>query len=626
MKNNIREEFKYLFHEGKNYRAYEVLGAHLTEENGEKGVRFTVWAPNANCVKIIGNFNQWNGNNHEMKKIKDSGLWSLFVAGLVEGELYKYEIETREGKTKHKADPYGFSSEKRPGTASRIFSLAKYEWEDHKWIETRKNTNIYEQPISIYEIHPGSWKKDDDGGYLNFRELADRLVEYLNYMNYTHVELLPVTEHPFIGSWGYQATGFYAITSRYGNPDDFKYFVDTMHKNGYGVILDWVPSHFCKDDHGLRKFDGTCLYEPPDFEKAENQWDSLNFDFNQPEVKSFLLSNGYFWFKEYHVDGLRVDAVSNIIYLDHAAVIDKEITNKYGGRENLEGIKFLKNLNEIIFNDFPGTLMIAEESTTFPMVTGPTYLGGLGFNYKWNLGWMNDVLEYMEKDPIYRKWHHNDLTFSFMYTFSENFILPLSHDEVVHGKKSLLDKMPGDYWQKFANLRVLYAYMTAHPGKNLLFMGGEFGQFIEWNYKKELDWFLLDYEMHGKMQKYVSELNAFYTREESLWKYDHQPRGFEWIDANNQEQSIISFIRRTDNDYIIIISNFTPQYYGEYKVGVPEFKKYKEIFNSDLGKYGGSNKSNQEKIRANRLNWHNQPFSINIEIPPLATIFIKPVS
>lgn len=625
MNNKITDDFCYLFHEGKNYRAYEVLGAHLTSKDNKKGVQFTVWAPNAKKVRIIGDFNQWNGEKYEMEKLKKVGLWTLFIPDLTEGNLYKYEIITDENKIKHKADPYGFSSEKRPGTASRIYSLDKYSWNDKDWMKERRKSSIYEQPVSIYEIHPGSWKKDENGDYLNFKELADSLVKYLDKMNYTHVELLPVMEHPYIGSWGYQATGFFAITSRYGNPDDFKYFVDTMHNNGYGVILDWVPSHFCKDDHGLRKFDGTPLYEPPDFERAENHWDSLNFDFNQPEVKSFLMSNGFFWFEEYHIDGLRVDAVSNILYLDHAAVTDRKLTNKYGGRENLEGIDFLKSLNKVIFENYPGSLMIAEESTTFPMVTGPTYLGGLGFNYKWNLGWMNDVLEYMEKDPVHRKWHHNDLTFSFMYTFSENFILPLSHDEVVHGKKSLLNKMPGDYWQKFASLRDLYAYMTAHPGKNLLFMGGEFGQFIEWNYKQELDWFLLEYEMHAKMQEYVSALNNFYQKEKSLWKYDHQSCGFEWIDPNNQEQSIISFMRKADDEYVIVICNFTPEYYGKYKVGVPELREYEEIFNSDLDKFGGSNKFNQGNISAEKINWHNQPFSIDVQIPPLATIFIKPV-
>jgi len=621
------DDQQYLFHQGNLFYSYKMLGAHIMELDGEMGVRFTVWAPNAQAVSVVGDFNDWDGRKNRMKKLNSQGIWVIFIAGLKEGDNYKYEILNANGHLILKADPYAVYSELRPRTASVIYPLDNYTWQDEEWQQEKSEHDPYKQPISIYEVHLGTWKKHEDGSLYTYRELADELISYVKKMGYTHIELMPINEHPFDRSWGYQLTGYYSVTSRYGNPDDFKYFVDCCHQNGIAVILDWVPGHFCKDEQGLRLFDGTTLYEYQDSRKAEKEeWGTLTFDYERCEVQSFLISNLFFWFDEYHLDGIRVDAVASMLYLNFGKK-DQSLRNEHGGKENIEAIEFIKKMNKAVFEHFSGILMIAEESSAWPMVSSPTYLGGLGFNYKWNMGWMNDMLKYMELDPIHRKWHHNLITFSLFYAFSENFILPISHDEVVYGKKSLLNKMPGDYWQKFANLRLFLAYMVTHPGKKLLFMGSEFGQFDEWKDLEDLDWDLLDYDMHKKTMKYSKTLNEFYLKEDALWYNDHQQEGFSWIDANNSDQSIISFIRRgeREDDYLIIICNFTPAYYGNYKVGVPEQRNYQEIFNSDQLEYGGSNKVNEGKFKAMDSQWNNCQYSIEIQIPPLAVSIFKPV-
>jgi len=627
MSENYPNEYnRYLFHKGENYHSYKFLGNHLFQKKEKKGVRFSLWAPNAKKISVIGDFNNWQSNIDEMKKIKNSGIWTIFINKAKAGDLYKYKITGPNNEIRIKADPYANYAEKKPNTASRVFNNNKYKWNDEKWIKKRNNFDPHKEAILIYELHLGSWIRDEENNYLNYREIADKLVDYIKKMGYTHIELLPIAEHPFDGSWGYQTTGYYAVTSRYGNPDDFKYLVDKCHQNNIGVIMDWVPGHFCKDDHGLRIFDGTPLYESEDPRRAENiQWDTLNFDFAQPEIWSFLISNAIYWIKEFHIDGIRADAVSNMIYLDYQKKDGQWAANKYGGNENLEAIAFLQKLNEVVFKEFPGTLMIAEESSAWPGVTSPTYHDGLGFNFKWNMGWMNDTLEYMEKDPLFRKGIHNKLTFSIMYTYSENYILPLSHDEVVHGKKSLLDKMPGEYWEKFANLRLLFGYMLAHPGKNLLFMGGEFGQFIEWNYKQELDWSLLEYEKHKKMSDYVKELNKFYLEEKALWLLDHKPEGFEWVEADDKDRSIISFLRFPYNqeNHLLVICNFTPVFRENYQVGIPFYKKYEIVFNSDLEKYGGENTINQKLYSPFKKSCNSKPYSLKIDLPPLSILYLK---
>jgi 1,4-alpha-glucan branching enzyme len=617
----------YLFHEGSHLHSYEMLGAHATTQDGVTGVRFAVWAPNARDVRVVGNFNRWQGDSHNMTIICESGIWSIFVPEIEPGEVYKYEIHTQQGNVLLKADPYAFSAEQRPSTASKVVSLADYVWCDGVWQDNKQNHNSFEGPMLIYEVHLGSWKRKEDGAFLSYRELADELVEYVAQMGYTHIELLPITEHPFDGSWGYQSTGYYAVTSRYGTPHDFMYFVDRCHQRGIGVILDWVPGHFCKDDHGLRLFDGTALYEHENLLRSENwQWGTTSFDFSKSEVVSFLISNAFFWLDVYHIDGLRVDAVANMLYLDYGKEEGQWIANRYGGNENLEAVDFLKKLNQLIGQHLLQKPMIAEESTAWPLVTRPPYVGGLGFHYKWNMGWMNDMLRYMAMPPIHRKWHHNLVTFSFMYAFSENFLLALSHDEVVHGKKSLLDKMPGDYWQKFANLRCFYAYMMAHPGKKLLFMGGEFGQFVEWRYQSGLDWNLLGYDMHQKLQNYVRDLNYFYRQENVLWEEDHSWRGFQWIDPHDYSQSVITFLRsgHDPDDIVLVVCNFTPEVRHGYRIGVPKLGAYEEVFNSDWEMYGGSGQQNSQMLKAEALTWHNQPCSLELCIPPLATIYLKP--
>ncbi len=617
----IDEYNLYLYHEGTNFYSYKIFGAHLIKNNNKDGVRFTVWAPRAKKVKVIGDFNCWDGRDHCMERINDSGVWSIFIPDIKSGERYKYEIVTTNNETLQKSDPYAFFSELRPKSASIVYPLINYKWNDREWLVKRKEKSIYNKPVLIYEIHLGSWKRKDNGNYFSFKDYVNELLDYVIDMGYTHIELLPVMEHPYDGSWGYQIIGYYSVTSRFGNPKDFMYFIDSCHEKGIGVILDWVPGHFCRDGHGLGKFDGYPVYENEDTLISENVgWGTINFDLGKPEVQSFLISNAVFWFDVFHIDGIRVDAVANLLYYPS----ELNVKNKYGGKENLVSIDFLKRLNKVVFEKYPGILMIAEDSTDWPLVTKPTYVGGLGYNYKWNMGWMNDMLKYMEMDPVYRKWHHNLLTFSLMYAFSENFILPLSHDEVVHGKKSLLNKIPGDYWKKFASLRMFYGYMMGHPGKKLLFMGGEFGQFSEWYEQVSLDWHLLDYPMHKKLLDYVKELNCFYKTYNELWEIDHSWQGFKWIDPHNYNQSITVFMRsNSNNDYIIIVSNFTPVVYENYRIGVPKEKNYKEIFNSDHTKYGGSGQLNSKLLKAQGIKWHNQPYSIELKIPPLATIFIK---
>ncbi|WP_040683011.1 1,4-alpha-glucan branching protein GlgB [Thermosinus carboxydivorans] len=615
----------YLFNEGTHHFAYRLLGAHLVEQDGQHGVRFAVWAPAARAVSVIGSFNSWNGDKNPLTPVGNSGVWAGFVPAIGPGELYKYRIVTPSGAAVLKADPYAFQAELRPNTASIVCDLSGYHWQDSDWRAQQVARPLYDRPLLIYEVHLGSWRRKAGGKWLNYRELAHELADYAAGMGYTHIELLPLAEHPFDGSWGYQATGYYAVTSRYGTPHDFMYFVDYCHQKGLGVIIDWAPSHFCMDEHGLAAFDGTRLYEGDWWRRENRQWGTANFDLGRPQVVSYLIANAVFWFDVYHVDGLRVDAVANMLYLDYGRGHGEWQPNRYGDNCYLEGVAFLKKLNETIFHYFPYGLMIAEESTAWPLVSRPTYLGGLGFNFKWNMGWMNDVLKYMQLDPIFRKYHHYLLTFSLMYAFAENFILPFSHDEAVHGKKSLLDKMPGDYWQKFANLRLLYAYWLAHPGKKLLFMGSEFGQFSEWKYNDSLDWHLLGYDMHRKLHAFVSRLNWFYRQHRALWECDHVMQGFKWIDCCDSEQSVLVFLRQDQHgDFIIIACNFTPVVRCNYRIGAPAPGIYQEIFNSDEEVFGGSGQTNPP-LTAEALPWHGEPYSLTVTLPPLAAIFLKPV-
>lgn len=618
----------YLFHEGTNFYTYRIMGAHMDRKRKTGSVRFTVWAPNAEEVSVVGDFNEWDGNACSMEKIGTHGIWTTEIDRIPEYSLYKYQIRLKSGQTFLKSDPYAFYCETRPSTDSKIVCLIGYKWNDQEWQENKKNSPLYDKPVLIYEVHLGSWMRNENNEFISYREMAEKLVDYVADMGYTHIELMPISEHPLDDSWGYQVTGYYAATSRFGSPHDFMYFVDRCHQKGIGVIMDWVPAHFPKDSHGLSRFDGTALYEYEDPRIGEHkQWGTYVFNYGRNEVRSFLISNAVFWLDVYHIDGLRVDAVSSMLYLDYGRPKGEWIPNLHGGRENLDAIEFMQKLNEGVFRDYPNTLMIAEESTSWPMVTRPTYLGGLGYSHKWNMGWMHDVLDYMSLDPIHRKWHHNKLTFSMMYAFSENFILPLSHDEVVHGKKSLLDKMNGDYWSKFANLRALYGYMMAHPGKKLLFMGGEFGQFIEWRFYTSLDWNLLDYEMHSKLHKYVKELNSFYRDQRALWENDTDWEGFRWIEPNDCDQSVLSFIRigRNKDEYIICICNFTPISREDYRIGVPMPGEYKEVFNSDQMCFGGTGYINEKLIITDNIQWNSFMHSISIKVPPLSSVFIKPM-
>ena len=629
MKTSTLSEFDlYLFHQGTNYHAQEMLGAHFIEQDGKKGVRFTVWAPNANAVSVVGEFNDWNVFINPMNRIDDGEIWETFVEGLGEGEIYKYAIEPQWGGPRiMKADPYGFYAEKKPQTASRIYDMNHYEWGDAAWLKRKEEESSYERPMLTYEVHAGSWRRTLEGEYLSYRDLADQLIGYVKDMNYTHIEFMPLCEHPYDGSWGYQATGYFAVTSRYGTPDDFRYLVDTAHQNGIGIIMDWVPGHFCKDEQGLRYFDGKNLYESDNEMRAENrEWGTTNFDYGRTEVQSFLISNALFWFEEFHIDGLRIDAVANMLYLNYGRKDGEWQPNKYGGTGNLEAMDFLKKLNETIFKYHPHALMIAEESTAWPLISKPVYMGGMGFNYKWNMGWMNDMLSYMSLDPIYRKWNQDKITFSLMYAFSENFVLPLSHDEVVHGKCSLISKMPGDYWQKFAGLRGFFGYWIAHPGKKLLFMGGEFGHFIEWNFDDSMDWHLVEqYPMHTKMLAYSKALNKFYVDNKAFWQVDFDWNGFQWIDCNDNENSIIALIRRAEDrsDFIVCVHNFTPEVRHGYRIGVPTKGTYVEVFNSDEEAYGGSGVLNTGDIVSEDYAFHGREQSIVITVPPLASTFYR---
>lgn len=620
----------YLIGEGSHYKKYEKLGAHIMSINGIKGIHFAVWAPNAKRVSVVGDFNNWDGRRHQMRILGSSGIWELFIPGLEEGLLYKFEIKSKSNDIFLKADPYAFYFELRPKSASIVYDINTYKWSDMEWLATRSNKNWLESPISIYEVHLGSWMRvpEDGNRFFTYRELAEKLIPYVKELGYTHIELLPITEHPLDASWGYQTLGYFAPTSRYGTPKDFMYFVDRCHQNNIGVILDWVPAHFPKDAHGLGYFDGTCLYEHEDPRLGEHRdWGTLIFNYGRNEVQNFLITNALFWFEKYHIDGLRVDAVASMIYLDYSRKEGEWIPNMFGGRENLEAINFLQRFNEIVHEEYPGVLTIAEESTAWPGVSRMTYLGGLGFSLKWNMGWMHDMLEYFSKDPVYRKYHHNNLTFSLLYAFTENFMLVLSHDEVVHGKAALLSKMPGDMWQKFANLRALYGFMYGHPGKKLLFMGGEFGQWDEWNFDNSLDWHLLQYEPHKKLQKYVKDLNNLYRSEHSLFQIDFSYQGFEWIDFHDADLSIISFIRKAkwQDDFLVFICNFTPVPRYNYRVGVPRAAIYAEVLNSDSKEYWGSDMKNSENVYSENIPWHGRPFSINVTLPPLSVIVFKPL-
>ena len=619
-----------VFTQGEHWQLYDKLGAHAMTIDGVAGVYFAVWAPSARRASVIGNFNRWDGRRHPMR-MHLTGVWEIFIPGLQAGELYKFEIKTNEGHLRVKSDPFAFAAELRPSNASVVYDLAKFKWRDEEWLERRRETNWLERPLSIYEVHLGSWKQKEasekEKRWFNYREIAEELAEYLTTMGYTHIELLPIMEHPYDPSWGYQVTGYYAVTSRYGSPEDFAYFVDCMHRHNIGVILDWVPAHFPKDDHALRRFDGAALFEHEDPRQGEHpDWGTLIFNYGRNEVRNFLIANALFWIDKYHIDGLRVDAVASMLYLDYSRKEGEWIPNKYGGRENIEAIDFLKKMNEVVHEKFPGALTIAEESTSWAMVSRPTYLGGLGFSFKWNMGWMNDFLKYVEKDPIHRQYHQNLITFSMMYAFSENFILPLSHDEVVHGKRSLLDKMPGDLWRKLANFRLAMGYMFGHPGKKLTFMGSEFGQWHEWNHAESIDWHLLEGEPHHRqLQEYVKDLNHLYRSEPALYEVDYNWEGFQWIDFSDTQQSLISFIRRgkSNDEALVFVCNFTPVPRKEYRIGVPLLGFYQELLNSDSEHYGGSNVGNHGGIHAQETPHHGQPYSIVIEFPPLATVVFK---
>ena len=618
----------YLLGEGRHFDAYERLGAHRRTNGNITGVNFAVWAPNASGVSVVGDFNGWDGRTHQMRKHIPSGVWELFIPEIQDGQCYKFRV-FHNGTSTDKSDPYGFAAELPPRTASVVTDLSTYEWGDSHWMERRRQTNQLEQPISIYEVHLGSWKKPGDApmDWLSYRELAHQLVDYCLEMNYTHLELMPVTEHPFSGSWGYQTIGYHAATSRFGPPQDFMYFVDHCHKNGIGVILDWVPAHFPKDDHGLRQFDGSALYEHADPRQGEHpDWGTMIFNYSRNEVRNFLISNALFWLDKYHIDGLRVDAVASMLYLDYSREHGEWIPNEHGGRENLAAISLLKEFNIACHERHPGVLTIAEESTAWGGVSRPTYEGGLGFSLKWNMGWMNDTIRYFQTDPIHRKYHHNELTFSMIYAFTENFTLPLSHDEVVHGKGSMLDQMPGDMWQKFANLRLLYSYMWTHPGKKTLFMGGDIAQWNEWNHDESLQWHLLQWDSHKGMKQLVSDLNRIYRHEPALYEVEFDGAGFEWIDCMSSENSVLAYMRKAKHpdDFVIVCANFTPVPRNDYRVGVPREGWYQEILNSDSEHYGGTNIGSHPGRNAEAIPAQGRPFSISVNMPPLGAAIFKP--
>jgi 1,4-alpha-glucan branching enzyme len=624
----LGEQDLYLFGEGNHLRLYDTLGAHPMELKGAAGTSFAVWAPNARRVSVIGDFNLWDGRRHVMRKHPGVGVWEIFVPGVGDGALYKYEIRGPNGDLLPlKADPFGFRAEKLPGTASVVHDPSRYEWGDAAWMGERGNKTALDAPMATYEVHLGSWRRNPDGSYYTYGQLAEELVPYVAEMGYTHVEFLPPTEHPFDGSWGYQPLGLYAPTSRFGTPDGFKRLVDAFHRAGIGVIIDWVPAHFPEDPHGLGLFDGTHLYEHADPRQGRHpDWGTLVFNYGRPEVSNYLLANALFWVSEYHVDGLRVDAVASMLYLDYSREPGEWIPNVHGGNENLKAVAFLQHMNELVFGRHPGATTLAEESTAWPMVSRPVSMGGLGFGYKWNMGWMHDSLQYISEDPINRKYHHNEITFSLVYAFNENFVLPLSHDEVVHGKRSLIDKMPGDDWQKFANLRAYYGFMYTHPGKQLLFMGGELAQRREWNHDAALDWHLLEEKPHSGVQSLIKDLNAIYSATPALYEVDFEPAGFEWIEGGDMENSVVSFLRRGNKDLAIVVCNFTPVVRHGYRIGVPERGTYEETLNTDDSRYGGSGVGNGEGVRAEKVPAHGQPYSLSLTLPPLATMVLKPVS
>lgn len=629
----LHEDDAYLFNYGTNYRLYDHLGAHPTTIANVAGTLFRVWAPAAKRVSVIGMFNNWDGRIHALRSLGSSGIWELFIPGITENELYKFEIKAQNNDILTKSDPFQFYGELRPDTASIVMDIHHYQWNDDDWQNRKAATPPYSQPLAIYEVHPGSWLRDPASPerFLSFREMTDKLIAHVTYLGFTHIELMPVMEHPLDESWGYQVTGPFSFSSRYGVPEDFMYFVDQCHQAGIGVILDWVPAHFPKDDYSLAHFDGTPLYEHGDPRKgAHPEWGTFIFDYGRKEISNYLISNALFWIDKYHIDGLRVDAVSSMLYLDYGRKTGEWVANEYGGRENLDAIEFIRHLNSIVYDKYPSTLMIAEESTSFYGVSKPADIGGLGFGFKWNMGWMNDTLSYFSKDPLYRKFYHNNLTFSLMYAFSENFILPLSHDEVVHGKSSLINKMPGDLWQKFANLRLLFTMQWCHPGKKLLFMGGEFGQFSEWYCKRSLDWHLLSENLlHSQLMDFVSQLNATYAKHPALWENDFNTAGFSWLDFEDRKNSIISFARfaRNPDDHLVIILNFTPQKLYDYKVGLPSHHDYKEIFNSDNTEFGGTTvMTQQQKYSTQAEPFAQAGYHTTMTVPPLAAVILQPLT
>lgn len=617
----------YLLKEGTNYNSFEILGSQIKTKQKIKGVEFSVWAPNAKSVSVVGNFNHWYSGHHPMLCLGDSGIWTLFIPGLDENEVYKYAICSQiDNQIRTKTDPYAFKTEFRPKTASIVCNLKSYKWNDQEWLENRKKITWRESPISIYEIHLGSWKKccERKNGFLTYKELSEQLIPYVKEIGFTHIELLPIMEHPFDASWGYQTVNYFSPTSRFGNPQDFMNFIDKCHQNNIGVILDWVPSHFPKDDYGLSDFDGTNLYTYDDWKKKEQKdWGTYLFNYARNEVKNFLLSNALFWIEKYHIDGLRVDAVASMLYLDYSRKEGEWNPNEFGGKENLEAIAFLKEFNKVVHHYYPDILTMAEESTAWPGVSCPVYLGGLGFDFKWNMGWMHDQLVFFSKDPIYRKYLHNLLTFSFLYAFTENFVLPISHDEVVHGKKSVIEKMPGDYWQKFANLKLFYGYMFGHPGKKLIFMGNEFGQWVEWNHNNSLDWHLLKYPMHQQFKNYIKDLLCLYKNHSAFFEIDFSYQGFEWIDFNDADSGIISFLRKSKNEILVFVYNLTPVVRYNYRISIPNQGFYKEILNSDAKEYGGSGQGNFGGVHSEEIQWHYKNHSICLTLPPLSTLIFQ---
>ena len=617
----------HLYCEGTHYEIYRKLGAHLMEVNGHAGVLFSVWAPNAQRVSVVGDFNGWDGRLHPMRKRVEAGIWEIFIPGVGEEAHYKFELRNCFGQIVLKGDPFAFYSQHGLQTASLVFNLDRFTWSDREWMESRRTREWHKEPVSVYEVHLGSWARipEENNRYLSYREFSDRLIKYVLEMGYTHIELMPIAEHPFDGSWGYQVTGYYSPTSRFGNPDEFREFVDRCHQAGIGVILDWVPGHFPKDAYGLAQFDGTHLYEHADPRQGEHQdWGTLIFNYGRSEVRNFLIGNALFWLDEYHIDGLRVDAVASMLYLDYSRSPGAWVPNVHGGRENLEAIYFLKRFNEVAYERFPGIMTIAEESTAWPGVSRPTFLGGLGFGFKWNMGWMHDFLVYMSREPVHRKYHQGDITFSLLYAFQEHFILVLSHDEIVHGKGSLINKMPGDAWQKFANLRMFYAWMYSYPGKKLLFMGGEFGQWQEWNHDRSLDWHLLQFPMHAGLRRLVQHLNYLYRNEPALWQLDDSYEGFEWIDFHDAESSIVAYIRKAhDGPNLIFVVNATPVPRHSYRLGAAGEGWYEEILNTAAETYAGSNVGNYGGVHADAIPWQGQSHSISVNLPPLGVVAFK---